>query len=338
MRYPYAPLCRRVVAVLSTAVLFGLGVAALSAASSQAQDKTDWPQRLTFATGPTGGFAYTMSAPWASTVGSAVDVSISPESTSGIPINVQMLQAKQVEAAVGTSDVVVLGWRGEDFAKGKKMQDVRTMLMFDPYVFQPYVDARSDIKSLSDLNGKVINPSRAGSGTDGILRGLVAALGIEPKSITNVSPAQANDLMADGRVDMAIGTGNIPHPAASQYEARTSIRLIGFTEEEVQKYLADNPQLTRMVIPAGSFKGQDEDVISVGSHSMFIAHKDLPESLVYEMVKATFDNQKSLANAYKAFARLKPKNILLSPIPLHPGAVKYFEEQGIEIPDKLKQS
>ncbi len=334
MRNLLASIGRRAAAALSVAALVAVGLVALTTA--QAQDKKGWPERLTFATGPTGGFAYTMSAPWSSTVGSAIGIAISPEATRGIPINVQMLDDKKVEAAVGTSDIVVLGWRGEDFAKGKKMQDVRTMLMFDPYVFQPYVDARSDIKSLSDFNGKVINPSRAGSGTDGILRGVVKTLGIKPSKITNVSPAQANDLMADGRVDVSIGTGNILHPAASQYEARAPIRLIGFTEEEVQKYLADNPQLARMVIPAGSAKGQDKDLVSVGSYSMFIVRKELPDSLVYEMVKATFDNQKDLANAYKSFQKLTPERILLSPIPIHPGAVKYFEEKGIKIPDKLK--
>ena len=93
-----------------------------------------------------------------------------------------------------------------------------------------------------------------------------------------------------------------------------------------------------MVIPAGSFAvDQDEDLISVGSYTMFIAHKDLPESLVYEMIKATFDNQQELANAYKSFADLKADAILRSPIPLHPGAVKYFEEQGVVIPAELKE-
>ena len=62
--------------------------------------------------------------------------------------------------------------------------------MFDAYVFQPYVNANSDIRSFSDLNGRVINTSRAGSGTDVIFRGLAESLGIEPKDITNVSPAR----------------------------------------------------------------------------------------------------------------------------------------------------
>lgn len=338
MGYRLGRIIRSVAGRLSVAaVLLGsLGLVA-GTMDAGAQDKKDWPQRMTFATGPTGGFGYTMGAPWAATVGAALGVPVSPESTSGIPTNVQMIQEKKAEAAVGTSDVVVMGWRGEDYAKGKKLQDVRTMMMFVPFVFQMYTPADSGINSLQDLNGKVVNPSRAGSQTDVVFRAMVKTFGLKPKQITNLSPAQANDLMADGRVDVAIGAGGVPHPAASQYEARSAIRLVGLTAEEVEKFLSDNPQLSRMVVPAGSFKGQEQDIITVGSYTMFITHKDLPDSLVYAMVKATFDSKADLANAYKAYEKLDAKSILESPIPVHPGAIKYFEEQGIAIPDKLKQ-
>ena len=310
----------------------------LVGSSALAQSMEDWPSRLTLATGPTGGFAYTMGSPWAATVSSDLGIPISPESTAGMPINVEMVNAGMVEIAFTTSDIAIQGVRGEGFADGEEQRDFRTFLMFDPNVFQLYTDASSDIHSLSDLSGHVVNPSRAGSGSDMILRGIVAALNLEPADIVNVSPAQANDLMADGRVHAAVGTGNVPHPAPSQYEARTPIRLLGFTEEELEIYLDQNPQLTRMVIPAGTYANQEQDVVSVGSYIMLIANKDVPESLVYELIKSTFDNQDDLASAYSAYGKLVPENITRSPIPLHPGAVRYFEERGVEIPDELKPS
>ena len=323
----------------AVAVAFLLAVATamlLIGPPAHAQDKKGWPARITFATGPTGGFGYTMGAPWVATVGSAIGVAISPEVTSGIPFNIQMTQKKDVEAAVGTSDIVTLGWRGEGYAKGKKLRDVRTMLMFVPFVFQMYTDARSNIKTLDDLNGKIMNPSRAGSQTDVVLRGLVKTFGLKPKQITNVSPPQANDLMADGRLDVAMAAGAVPHPAATQFEARLPLRIIGLTKAQQEKFIASHPQLAPMTIPAHSFKGQDQPVLTVGSYTMIVVNKDLPASFVYAMLKATFDHKTDLAHAYKAFGKLDAKSILNSPIPLHPGAVKYFEEQGIKIPDKLK--
>lgn len=318
-------------AILSAAVIAGFAVSPASA-----QDKAGWPQRVTLATGPTGGFGYTMGAPWSATVGATIGVAISPEATSGIPINFLMMHKKQTEIAVGTSDVAVLGWRGEGYAKGVKLQDARTMMMFVPFVFQMYTDNRSNIKTIKDIDGKVINPSGAGSQTDIVFRAMMPSLDIKPSRVTNISPAQANDLMADGRLDISIAAGSVPHPALSQYEARSQTRLIGFTEEEVTKFLAKNPQLSRMVVPAGTYKGQDKEIVTVGSYTMFVADKSLPASMVYAMIKATFDKKEDLANAYKPYGKLELKSILTSPIPLHPGAVKYFEEQGIKIPDNLK--
>jgi TRAP transporter TAXI family solute receptor len=311
-------------------------VAGLAALPASAQDKAGWPQRLTLVTGPTGGFAYTMGAPWTATVSAAIGLAISPEATSGIPVNFLMLNKKQAEVAIGTSDVAVLGWRGEGYAKGVKLQNARTMMMMVPFVFQLYADARSNINSLKDIDGKSVNPSGASSQTDIVFRAMVPALGLKPGRVTNVSPAQANDLMSDGRLDVSAAAGNVPHPAPSQYEARSQIKLIGFTEDEVKKFLDNNPQLSRMVVPAGTYKGQDKDIITVGSYTMFVADKSVPDSLVYAMVKATYDKKDDLANAYKAFGKLDLKGILESPIPLHPGAVKYFEEKGVKIPDKLK--
>jgi TRAP transporter TAXI family solute receptor len=323
----------RPLAVLAAATIGMLLVVPLA----HAQSHKDWPSRVTFATGPTGGFGYTMAAPWSATVGAATGVAISPEVTSGIPFNVQMTETKQAEIGVGTSDIVVIGLKGQGFFKGKKpITDVRTLFMFVPFVLQMYTDARSNIKTVEDLNGKSMNPSRRGSQTDVVLRTLVKTLDLKPKQITNVSPPQANDLMADGRLDVAMASGAVPHPAATQFEARLPLRIIGLTKAQQNKFIAANPQLSPMTIPANSFKGQTEPKLSVGSYTMVVVNKDLPADFVYAILKATYDHKTDLAHAYKAYNKLDYKSILNSPIPLHAGAVKFFEEHGIKIPDKLK--
>lgn len=338
MRRLMQSLCRRVGAaqlmLLFSAAVIGLF---LIVPFAHAQSHKNWPSRVTFATGPSGGFGYTMAAPWSATVGSATGVAISPEVTNGIPFNVEMTETKQADIGVGTSDIIILGLQHKGFFKGKKpISDVRTMFMFVPFVFQMYTDSRSNVKSIEDLNGKTMNPSRRGSQTDVVLRSLVKTFGIKPDHITNVSPPQANDLMADGRLNVAAVAGAVPHPAATQYEARLPLRIIGFTKMQQEKFLKANPQLSPMTIPAGTFKGQKKPVLSVGSYTMVVVNKDLPADFVYAMLKATYDHKTDLANAYKAYSKLDYKSILKSPIPLHPGAVKFFEKHGIKIPDKLK--
>lgn len=338
MRRLVHSVCRRAGLVRSVALLSAAAIGILLVVPpAHAQSHKDWPARVTFATGPTGGFGYTMAAPWSATVGAATGVAISPEVTSGIPFNVQMTETKKAEIGVGTSDIVILGLKGEGFFKDKKpIKDVRTMFMFVPFVFQMYTDARSDIKTLDDLNGKTMNPSRRGSQTDVVLRSLVRTFDLKPKQISNVSPPQANDLMADGRLDVAMAAGAVPHPAATQFEARLPLRIIGLTKAQQDKFLAANPQLSPMTIPANAFKGQTEPKLTVGSYTMVVVNKDLPADFVYAMLKATYDKKADLANAYKAYNKLDYNSILNSPIPLHAGAVKFFEEHGIKIPDKLK--
>jgi TRAP transporter TAXI family solute receptor len=337
---------QRLVQSLRRRVTAGGRLALLSAAAigmllvvpgAHAQSHKGWPSRVTFAVGPTGSFGYTMAAPWSATVGAATGVGISPEVTSGIPFNVQMTETKKAEIGIGTSDIILLGLHGKGFFKDKKpIKDVRTVFMFVPFVLQIYTDARSNVKTLEDLNGKTMNPSRRGSQTDVVLRSLVKTFGLKPKHISNVSPPQANDLMADGRLDVALASGAVPHPAATQFEARLPLRIIGLTKAEQQKFLAANPQLSPMTIPANTFEGQTEPKLSVGSYTMIVVNKDLPADFVYAMLKATYGHKTDLAHAYKAYSKLNYKSILNSPIPLHPGAVRFFEEHGIKIPDKLK--
>ena len=164
----------------------------------------------------------------------------------------------------------------------------------------------------------------------------VKVLDVKPAKITNVNPADANGNLGDGLLDVAACMGSIPHPAPSEFEVNHDMVMIGLTREEAKKFTEQYPALSVTEIPANTYKNQKEPVTTVGSFSMAIVSKDLPDSLVYEMTKATFASKKTLAAAYKPFGQIEQKNITLSPMPLHPGAIKYYEEIGIKIPDKLK--
>lgn len=301
-------------------------------------DKSDWPQKTTLASGPTGGFSYLMGSPWASTIGTSIGITISSETTAGLPVDAIMVNNKQAEVGVCSTDVAYDGWVGADWTEGKKLENIRGMIVFDPNVIQLYTDKKSGINSLSDLTGKSVNPSRAKSNCDTIFRRIADEFGIKPARIVNQNPTDANGQLGDGLLDAAAAMGSIPHPAISEYESNHEITLLGLSKEQAQTFCEKYPALTPYEIPAGTYKNQKDPVVSVGSYVMYVVSKDLPDSMVYEMVKATFDKKSDLASAYKPYSLMEAKNILYSPIPLHPGSIKYFEEQGIAIPDDLKPS
>jgi uncharacterized protein len=299
-------------------------------------DKSKWPQRLTLAAGPTGSFSYTMGSPWASNIGTILGVSISTESTAGLPVNTIMINNKQAEVGICSTDIAYDALVGADWNQGKKQENVRAMAVFDPNVIQFYANRKTGITTFKGINGKSVNPSRAKSNCDTVFRRLIKVLDVKPAKITNVNPADANGNLGDGLLDVAACMGSTPHPAPSEFEVNHDMVLIGLTMEEAKKFTDQFPALSVTEIPANTYKNQKEPVITVGSFSMAIVSKDLPDSLVYEMTKATFASKKTLAAAYKPFGQIEQKNITRSPMPLHPGAVKYYEEIGIKIPDKLK--
>ncbi len=323
-------LTRRFITLLALMTLAGF------AASVPAQDKSKWPQRLTIVTGPTGGFGFPTGSAWASAVGAEVGVPISVEATTGIQVNPLLIEDKKAELGLSAGDTSFEGWNGAEWTKGRQIRAQRAMVVLDPWVMQFYTTRNSGVTALTELNGKSVNPSRRRSWTDNILRGMAEVLGLKPARISNVGPADANALLGDGRLDVAAVAGAIPHPAMSEFEVNHEMVLIPMTKEQQQKFLATQPALFAYDIPAGSYKGQKGPVATVASFNIYIVHRDLPDSLVYALVKGTFAKKEQLTAAHKSFARMEQKNIVYATVPLHPGAARYYEEQGIKLPEKLK--
>lgn len=305
-------------------------------ALAQAPDKSKWPSRLTFVTGPAGGFGFPTGSAWASAVGAEAGIPISVEATTGIQVNPLMIEEKKADAGLSAGDTSLESWNGADWTKGRQIRNQRALLVLDPWVMQFYTTRSTGITRLSDIDGKSVNPSRRRSWTDNILRDMVAVLGLKPGRISNVGPNDANSLLGDGRLDVAAVAGAIPHPAMSEFEVNHDMVLIPLTREQQQKFLAKAEALFPYDIPANSYKGQTQPIATVASYNIYIGSKDLPDSLVYALVKATFAKKEQLAAAHKAFSRMEAKNIAYSTIPLHPGAVKFYEEQGVKLPEKLK--
>ena len=312
-------------------------VVACGSALAQA-DRAKWPARITYATGPIGSFSHTTGSPWASLLGTEVGVPVSVEATAGFSINILMIDEAKADIAMTTSDLSYQGWEGAEWSKNRKLHNQRTIMVFGANVLQMYAARKSGIKSLADLNGRSANPSRRRSGSDLVFRSLMDAIGIKPSRITNQNPSDANSLLGDGRLDAAVVTGSLPHPAVSEFDASHEMTMIGMTDAQRQKFLETNPYLSAYEIPAGAYKGATAPVKTVAGFIVMSVRADLPDGLVYALVKTTFDKKDTLAAAHKSYAGIDPKNIVYATVAVHPGAAKYYEERGIKLPEKLKSA
>lgn len=311
---------------------FAILAAALVLAAGPAQAK----ERMLVGTSTGGGSYYVLGGTWSNAMnkklGDKVDVSV--EVTGGPESNIMLMENKEMDLGFVTA------WVAGDMFEGKgkvpqKFQAMRSFIPLYPSYLQIYGLKDSGLKTIRDINGKHVSTSPAGSSSFAAARGIVDALGLKPAKVSGMPAAQQLNTLRDGQTQAAFSVMGVPAPVIMELEASNDINLLTIPQEDFDKLLKAYPYWSRGVLPKGVYKGADKDIDVVSLWNFAVAHKDIPEDLVYEMTKATFESIPELANAVKDMAKTKPEDILHSSVPLHKGALRYYREKGIEIPDKL---
>jgi hypothetical protein len=149
---------------------------------------------------------------------------------------------------------------------------------------------------------------------------------------------QAGQLQ-DGLIDAFAFAAGIPISAFSEIKAQVDAVVFAPTKEQSEKVIAENPAMAPFTIPANTYKGQTEPLDTVAMWNFFITSSDMPESLVYEMTKIAMEQHDRMMQIHGTAAETLPENYIHNKfLPFHPGAVRWFEENGYEIPDELKGS
>lgn len=330
---------RRVLAWIVTAVfILGLAVAAgcgggtTPAPAPQVEEKP-WPTSMTIGAASIGGTYYLYAGGWSQIIEKVTGIPTGVEVTGGPNHNMQLVHLGDLDLGMVTMGPAWEGWHGEgDWTGGMKMTDVRAIFpMYNTYS-QWWAYRGSGIESLEDLAGKRVGVGPAG-GTAGTYHPrILELLGIN----ATVRHAGIGDLVAqhqDGQLDANSFAAGIPVAAVMEAAAQRQLVFFGIDGEARDKVCQEWPFWSPAVIPAGAYDFLTEDVQTIGIWNMAIAAKDLPDSLVYEIVKAVFDNHDMMLLAHQSAEETVAENVVLNTwMPLHPGAIKYYEELGIELP------
>jgi uncharacterized protein len=320
-----------------TRVLAGLAVAALSGAVlAQAKPNPSWPKTLTLGTASVGGTYFVYGQVWASLVNEKIGTTISTQQTQGPNQNIILTDSKQVDLGMTTMGVALQAWNGTgDWTKGKKFSNIRaTFPMYDTPFHFIALD-KSGIKSVKDLAGRKsgIGPRAGTCGT--YFPMMFKTLGID----TTIRNGQASDMAAnlqDGLIDAFPFCAGVPIAAYSELETTNKVRFFTYTDDEIKKLKAAMPELSDSIIPKGTYKQQTEDHKTVGVFNFGIAHKDLPDDLVYAVTKAVLENNAQMVKGHAAAKETVLPNWNRNTfLPFHPGAVRYYKEKGINIPANL---
>jgi len=312
-------------------------VLAAFSSGAMAQDKTDWPSDLTIGTASQGGTYFIYGNGFAGYITESLGVNATGEVTGGPVQNVTLVQTGDHQLGLVTMGPAYDAWNGtSELAPGLEHKDLRALFPMYQTPFQVVALKSSGITSVSDLAGKRVSVGPAGGTPGTYWPQFMSALGIEA-SVSNAGAADAAGQLSDGLIDAFAFAAGVPIPAFSELAAQQDVVMFGFTPQEQTKVLEAFPAMASFVIPTGTYAGHDYDQETVALWNFAIAHKDLPDSLAYEITKLALENNDRMlqihATASETLAENWEKNTFM---PFHPGAVQYFEEKGITIPDNLK--
>lgn len=285
--------------------------------------------------GNPGGMFYVMGAGWANILNDVFDgrFLFTAEQTGGGPANVALLESGEIQfghsgtSAVGDAFNGTAPWsEGETFTKLRAIFPMFTMSV------TPFTLKENGITSLKDLHGKKVGLGSKGSGVDSVVRKIFESLDIVPSSIYNDTWAATVSALQDGMIDAVITQQVAPWPSLSELEASKEVVLIEMTEEELDMIKELFPFYSDAVIPKGAYKANaDKDVRTVWEWAFMTASVDVADQDVYDVLEATFAAYDDLLIVHPGLDGVLAENASNIPVVWHPGAVRYFEDHGIQL-------
>ncbi len=257
----------------------------------------------------------------------------SAESTGGSIYNINTIRAGELEFGVAQSDVQFHAYNGTSEFKDKgAFKGLRAVFSVHPEPVTILARDDSGVKNITDLKGKRVNIGNPGSGTRGTWEVIEETLGWKRSDLSlaaEMKSAETGAAMCDGNIDAYFWL--VGHPSALTQESLASCasHLVHASSPEIDKLVADKPYYRTATIPAGMYNNE-EDITTFGVGATFVTSEDVPDDVVYTIVKAVFENIDQFKKLHPAFANLKPEEMIKDSIsaPLHEGAIVYYKEKG----------
>lgn len=286
------------------------------------------------ATGGTAGVYFPLGGAVAEILNKNVEgVNASAETTGASVANINILKEHEVELAFIQNDITYYAANGVEMYEGQKVDGLCGISSIYPETIQIVTLGKTGIKEIADVKGKRVAVGSAGSGTEANARQILEAYGITYDDITvqYLSFAEAANSLKDGNVDVAFVTAGFPTAAIMDIAAQHEVVLLEVEEGIADQLIEDYPFYSKVVIPAGTYTKQEDDVNTVAVMAMLVVTEDMDEDLAYNITKAIYDNIDRLVVAHPVGKMITKEGALDGmPIELHPGAAKYFEEEGIQ--------
>jgi TRAP transporter TAXI family solute receptor len=303
-----------------------VAAAMLSAADARAQGFVN------VLTGGTSGVYYPLGVAIGKILGDKLaGVKTQVQATKASVENLILLQQGRGEIAFALGDSLKAAWEGDAEAGFKnKMDRLRTLGAIYPNYIQIVATADSGVRTLADLRGKSLSVGAPKSGTELNSRAILAAAGLSYKDMAKVEYlpfAESVDLMKNRQLNATLQSAGLGVASLKDLSTATDITVVAVPKEVVDKI---GPPFVSVIIPANTYTGQDKDVPTAAVINYLVTSSAVSDDLVYQMTKLIFESLPELANSHAAGREIKLENAAIgSPVPLHPGAIRYYREKGL---------
>lgn len=259
----------------------------------------------------------------------ASGITVNVEETKGWIENVRLLSQGEMDLGIVNGRVANDGYLARENFKELKPKQYYAIIAQQPVQAHFYVTKESGINTVNDIKGKKIAIAQPGGTANWDAKTYIEALGLKltDMKIYEVDIQEQIEMIKNGQLDGGVWSGIVPTPALVDLFLTKEMKILPVPAEVAKKVNELNSAYASGIIPKGSYKGQDTDIPTVQPMSMWVAKKDVSEDVVYRITKAIAENLKDLGEMQPSFKRMN-KDMFLEgiPIPLHPGALKYYKE------------
>ena len=289
---------------------------------------------LTLASGSPGGVYYPLGGGMAVIIEKTVPgLRCAAESTGASVENSRLVGSGDSDMGMVMGSVAYKAMTGQ--APFDKKYPIVALFQMYPAPEHIVTTAQSGIKTIADLKGKKVSIDVPGSGCSTMAKAILQEAGFnldKDLKIAGLSQTEAVQALKDGIIDAAFFNFAYPASAVMDLAATRDVVLVPVSKALADKVIKKYPYYLKVTIPANTYSKVDHDVLCLGDSNVMIANKNMKKDLAYKIDKAIFTNVKAgkyaLVNIHPIAAQLTPQNAVNSPLPLHPGAMKYFKEAG----------
>ncbi|WP_342447291.1 TAXI family TRAP transporter solute-binding subunit [Fretibacterium sp. OH1220_COT-178] len=313
-------------------VLIVVGFVLTMGLAASAAEKTF----LSIATGGVAGTYYPLGGGLAQVMNKHVpNVEVTAETGNASAANINLIAGHEVSMALVQNDVSYMAIRGEK-PFNKPVENLRMIASLYPEHVQCITVKGSGIRTLMEIKGKRVSVGAPGSGVAGSLNSIFSAAGIKYSDMNTdfLDFANTAERLQDGQLDAGFLLAGYPTAAVMALAAQKDIDLVAFDEELLDNLVKQFPYFTKDVVPAGTYKGVDHDTPTPAVMAILVCDATMPDDLVYNIVKAVFENLDELKPVHDKAKLISLETALKgASISVHPGAAKYYKEKGMAVPE-----